>query len=319
MKTVEWKNDRRWLARGLALCLAAFAILLFGATAVPAAVTERGTMQVVAARDLAGRGVRDRAGVRIGEVGYVLVDPGQGRLQGVAIETAQNSDKGLLVVPWRSVDLMASDHGLILHREVGNLDAAIRVKRETLADLTKPSVWTQVTAFWGDEPDASATASKSDAAAKAGGPTAGAEAKTEGNEEPHLVVGRSVLQVLMPPDFRFASQMSGATVLGRDDEPLGEIDEVVLDWKNGRVAYIVIAQGGFLGLGRTWLPVPPTAIAWNADDKVFRLTAREQALEQMKPLDASITPIRVPYADLRTLYERFSAPLYWEKEGAAAS
>lgn len=43
------------------------------------------------------------------------------------------------------------------------------------------------------------------------------------------------------------------------DEKLGEIKDVVVDLSSGRVVYVVMGVGGFLGLGEKLLAAPPGA------------------------------------------------------------
>ncbi|MGE5271731.1 MAG: PRC-barrel domain-containing protein [Thiohalocapsa sp.] len=52
---------------------------------------------------------------------------------------------------------------------------------------------------------------------------------------------------VMPGQMKF-TDMNGAAVYGRDNKDIGKIDEVVLD-PSGKVAAVVIKNGGFLGIG----------------------------------------------------------------------
>lgn len=314
-------NDHRPALAALSLILA---LALTSALARPAhGLTETGTLQVIAARDLVGRSVHDAAGARVGEARYVLIDADLGVLLGVAVEPDDTS-QGLLVVPWQSVDIVASDHGLVLSKRSGELSSAARLPRDRLAELTQPKLWASVTQYWVDVPamtgtrdaaggkNASAAPSKNDD----GGEKASPEAPDDEASKPRtqLLVGRTVVQMLDGPEFRFADQVSGAQVSTSNDDTIGEIDEVVLDWEHGRVAYVVIAQGGFLGIGTRWLPVPLSTLRWEPGKKRFVLTGSEGALEQMKALDASRTPRRVRYADLAELYGRWEATPYWQDD-----
>ncbi len=288
-------------------------------------MTETSTLQVIAARDLVGRRVHDAAGARVGEARYVLIDVDLGVLLGVAVEPDDTS-QGLLVVPWQSVDIVASDHGLVLSKRTSELSGAARLPRDRLAELTKPLLWESVTQYWLDVPaitdprsaagakngDASATSSKNAGRAKK---TSRKAAEDEASKpRTQLLVGRTVVQILDGPEFRFADQVSGAEVSTSNDDTIGEIDEVVLDWEHGRVAYVVIAQGGFLGIGTRWLPVPLSALRWEPEAKRFVLTGSKSGLEQRKALDASRTPRRVRYADLAKLYGQWKATPYWQDD-----
>jgi len=56
-----------------------------------------------------------------------------------------------------------------------------------------------------------------------------------------------------------SSDVNGTAVYSTGGERLGTIDHVMLDKKSGKVAYAVMAFGGFLGLGEDYYPIP-----WNA-------------------------------------------------------
>lgn len=293
-----------------ALTLAAALALLLSAYSGPAhGLTETTTVQVVAARDLVGRTVHDAAGVRLGEARYVLIDIDLGVLLGLAVEPDETS-KGLLVVPWQSVDVVASDHGLVLSKRERELSSSTRLPRDRLAELTKPQLWRSI----GDTDGETRPGADDTADPKETGAAEGSKPRTQ------LLVGRTVVQILDGPKFRFADQVSGANVATPNEPSVGEIDEVVLDWEHGRVAYVVIAQGGFLGIGTRWVPVPLSTLHWQPKTKRFELSAAD-ALEfkEMEALDASRTPRRVRYADLEKLYERWNAAPYWQDDAPATS
>lgn len=53
-----------------------------------------------------------------------------------------------------------------------------------------------------------------------------------------------------------ASQLIGCAITNSKDESLGEIHDIVLDSRNGRIAYAVVAFGGFLGMGEKFFAMP---------------------------------------------------------------
>ena len=74
-----------------------------------------------------------------------------------------------------------------------------------------------------------------------------------------------------PREVRAASSLEGETVLDRQGETLGEIEEIMLEVQSGRIAYAVLAVGGFLGIGERYFAVPWRALALDADRKCFVL------------------------------------------------
>ena len=53
-----------------------------------------------------------------------------------------------------------------------------------------------------------------------------------------------------------AKQVQGATVFNSELEKLGAIEDVMIDKGTGRIAYAILAHGGFLGIGDRYYPLP---------------------------------------------------------------
>jgi len=53
-----------------------------------------------------------------------------------------------------------------------------------------------------------------------------------------------------------ASKIIGESVVNRQNEDLGKIHELVIDAKEGRLAYAVLSSGGFMGMGNRLFAMP---------------------------------------------------------------
>ena len=51
-------------------------------------------------------------------------------------------------------------------------------------------------------------------------------------------------------------KVSGTSVYTRTGENIGQIHDVMIDKKTGKVAYAVMSFGGFLGIGESYHPLP---------------------------------------------------------------
>jgi sporulation protein YlmC with PRC-barrel domain len=60
-----------------------------------------------------------------------------------------------------------------------------------------------------------------------------------------------------------ASSIIGTKVVNPKDEGLGEIKELVITPRSGRVAYTVVSFGTFLGMGGKLFAVPFSAFEFN--------------------------------------------------------
>jgi sporulation protein YlmC with PRC-barrel domain len=62
------------------------------------------------------------------------------------------------------------------------------------------------------------------------------------------------------PELMGADTLIGDHVHNLKDEHLGEIKEIMLDMRSGKVAYVVMASGGLLGIGEKLFAVPWQAL-----------------------------------------------------------
>ena len=62
------------------------------------------------------------------------------------------------------------------------------------------------------------------------------------------------------PDFLSASTLKGDKVVNRAGEDLGKIEELMIDLRDGRIAFAVLSFGGFLGMGDKLFAIPWQAI-----------------------------------------------------------
>lgn len=93
--------------------------------------------------------------------------------------------------------------------------------------------------------------------------------------------------------MRFVSQKEilGATVVSpMDDDEKAELDNLVVDTRNGHVAYAIIDTNGILDSENKVVAVPFGALSWNPQTEQFTLNAtpgQMQALPQIDPKDLS--------------------------------
>lgn len=92
------------------------------------------------------------------------------------------------------------------------------------------------------------------------------------------VVGRKA--TLVPVDW-----VTGSRVLGTNQERLGELSDVILDARRGRVVYGLLEHGGVLGIGQDYVPVPWNNFRWDADSRVLSVGLTRERLESAPRID----------------------------------
>lgn len=126
-----------------------------------------------------------------------------------------------------------------------------------------------------------------------------------------ILVGRTYLTVLVPPSYGLPSEMRGANVVFPDGGEAGEISSLIIDLDRGRVAYAVVAQGGFLGLGETLKPVPFKALDWVSNER-FELPIGAARFDRVRRLTSEGTPTQIRRRDLEQLFESYGTRPYWD-------
>ncbi len=75
-----------------------------------------------------------------------------------------------------------------------------------------------------------------------------------------------------------ASDIIGMEVQNNQNEKLGKVNDLAVDVESGRVVYVILSTGGFIGMGDTLHAVPPGALHHDAANKVFQLDADKAKL-----------------------------------------
>jgi sporulation protein YlmC with PRC-barrel domain len=92
------------------------------------------------------------------------------------------------------------------------------------------------------------------------------------------------------PILMGASTLIGEDVYGNNDEYLGDVKEIMLDMRNGKVGYAVLSFGGFLGLGEKLFAVPWNALKLDTVNKRFTLNSDKDRLKNAPGFDKDDWP-----------------------------
>lgn len=75
-----------------------------------------------------------------------------------------------------------------------------------------------------------------------------------------------------------ASQVIGLNVKNSSGETIGDVEDLVLDMKEGKIIAAIISSGGFLGIADTLSAVPVTALRYDETSKAFKTSLTKEQL-----------------------------------------
>lgn len=109
-----------------------------------------------------------------------------------------------------------------------------------------------------------------------------------------------------------ASKIIGESVVNRGNDDLGKIHELVIDAKEGRIAYAVLSFGGFMGMGDKLFAMPWKAFDFAEDKNRLILNVDKEKLKAAPGFDRNA---KWPdFADRtwgNTIYSYYGYAPYW--------
>lgn len=84
-----------------------------------------------------------------------------------------------------------------------------------------------------------------------------------------------------------ASDIEGRDIVGLNDETIGTIGDLLIDYDEHTVRYATVDVGGFLGIGTKTVLIPFEKLQWSGDQ--LYLPVQREVLEQAPEFDMSAT------------------------------
>jgi hypothetical protein len=109
-----------------------------------------------------------------------------------------------------------------------------------------------------------------------------------------------------------ASTLTGDEIRNFQDEQLGSVHDLMIDCENGRVGYVVMTSGGFLGMGNKLFAIPMSALQVDPGEKCLRMNASKQTFENAQGFDKNNWPDMANRQWERSVHGHFGATPYWE-------
>lgn len=117
------------------------------------------------------------------------------------------------------------------------------------------------------------------------------------------------------PYVMAASTLDGNTIRSREGEDIGSVKEIMLDVPSGRIAYVVMSSGGFLGIGDKLFAIPWGALTLDTDEKCFRLGVTAERIKNAPGFDKDHWPAMADAGWGASVHEYYNQRPYWLEGG----
>lgn len=112
------------------------------------------------------------------------------------------------------------------------------------------------------------------------------------------------------PHLMGAETLIGNNVYNTQAESLGDIKEIMLDMRTGRVSYAVLEFGGFLGMGSKLFAVPWSVLKLDTVEKRFVFDVSKESLENAPGFEKDNWPDMADPAWEKGIHDYYAAQLY---------
>jgi len=285
------------------------------ALAPTASVTNVAQIPIVAADRIVGRPLVDQQGHDAGQIATLLLDTSNGSIEYVLIGSRGNFNLNgrLAVVHWS-----------VLREPLGDGPITIDVPAQKLA--TGPRVSINALSVLDQAPFRREIAGDYAYRWRPGYPNAYYGGYGYGGRYAAPVIvenGEShnpVASALKSPNSASPRALRGVSVVNAGNgNPVGTIDQVMIDPSHGQVAFVLVKRGGFLGLNPAWFAMPVEALNWSSPNDAFRATVDASELKNVPPVPANAANLteHVNRSALARLYTDFNLRPYWASQNAA--
>ncbi|MFC5504347.1 MULTISPECIES: PRC-barrel domain-containing protein [Hyphomicrobiales] len=107
------------------------------------------------------------------------------------------------------------------------------------------------------------------------------------------------------------ARVAGTEVYNTAGEHLGEIYDVMLDKKTGKVAYAIMSFGGFLGLGEKYHPIPWSVLDFDPERGGYVVPMTKDKLEAAPMYDSQGEPDWDDRTYGKRVHDYYGTMPYW--------
>lgn len=231
----------------------------------------------------------------IGRVENIIFDQSLQRARFVIVSTGSVLGMGgkFHAVPWSAFIIQPENKKVMTNADKARLQQAPSFDRSNWPNFDSEELTTRVRDYWGRMKEEGMT--------------------TRTPEEAKAALAERIQDI----KYRKASELIGLNVKNRQDENLGDIEDLVLDLREGALVYAYLGFGGFLGMGEKMAAIPWSAIDVQPQRNIARVDA-DKSLLQSIAFESSKEPNLANRDEATRLYQRFNETPYWEMFGYTA-
>ena len=108
-----------------------------------------------------------------------------------------------------------------------------------------------------------------------------------------------------------AAKVTGTAVFNTEGEQLGDIHDVMLDKRSGKIAYAVLSFGGLLGIGQQYHPLPWAILKYDTRQGGYVVGITIDQLKGAPTYAATETPAWTDRAYATRIHDYYKAVPYW--------
>jgi sporulation protein YlmC with PRC-barrel domain len=119
--------------------------------------------------------------------------------------------------------------------------------------------------------------------------------------------------IVTNPSLQRVSRLLGKEVVNANGENLGSVYDVVIDSQTGRIAYMVLSFGGFMGIGEKLFAVPAKALQPQPGGDKMVLNVEKDRLKDAPGFDRDNWPNLANREWGTQVHEYYGVTPYWQE------
>jgi hypothetical protein len=108
-----------------------------------------------------------------------------------------------------------------------------------------------------------------------------------------------------------SDKVAGTDVYNTAGDSLGEIHDVMIDKRSGKIAYAVMSFGGFLGMGERYHPLPWSTLKYDTGQGGYVVGLTKEQLEKAPTYASNESPAWGDRSYEEKIHSYYQTQPYW--------